>query len=487
MSKVLPRPADLFDRETEWRNLSRFVTGGDAELQLGIVWGRRRQGKSYLLQALAEASHGFYYEAFAGTSAELLEDLGDKLARHQGLSAPLRFRTWDDALSALAPPDGGKGSALPLVVLDEFPFLAAAVPALPSLLARLLSPRSSSRTRSRTRLILCGSALRFMVGLLGGSAPLRGRAGLEQVLRPFDFRTARAYWNLRDLRLAVQTFAVLGGTPAYRREMLRGDTPKSLRDFDAWVCRGALNPASALFREGRTLVEEEPQLTDMALYHSVLAAIASGEHKPSSIAGRVGRPLNALGHALSTLSDAGLIERELDAFRQNRSTYAITEPIVAFHHAIMRPAWAELERDRAQSVWSAAKPVFLSKLLGPTFERVCREWVRSFAGPKSRGEGALRVGRGVLADPQAKANHEIDVVAYEGKRVTVLGEAKWSEVPTAATLIRLERVRTLLGARGWDTRECRLLAFVGAATSSRLRAVSQELDTVDLERLYGGE
>lgn len=52
--------------------------------------GRRRQGKSFLLHALAEAAGGFYYEAFAGTSVELLNDLGAKLAVHQRLAAPLR-------------------------------------------------------------------------------------------------------------------------------------------------------------------------------------------------------------------------------------------------------------------------------------------------------------------------------------------------------------------------------------------------------------
>src|SRR5687767_11946576 len=125
---ALPKkPADVFERDVEWKNLANFAADPTMELKLGVVWGRRRQGKSFLLQALTEATQGFYYEAFAGTSAELLADLGAKLAVHLGVRAPLHFPTWDDALSMLA--SLGESRAQ-VVVLDEFPFLAAAAPAL---------------------------------------------------------------------------------------------------------------------------------------------------------------------------------------------------------------------------------------------------------------------------------------------------------------------------------------------------------------------
>lgn len=483
------KPADVFDRDVEWANLSHFASDPARELRLGIVWGRRRQGKSFLLQALAEATGGFYYEAFAGTSSELLADLGSKLAMHLGIGAPLRLSSWDDAIDALIALQSAESrtaSVGPLVVLDEFPFLAAASPALPSLIARALSPRGSRRGSSRVRLILCGSALRFMVGLLGGSAPLRGRAGLEQTIGAFDFRLAREYWKLRDPRLAMLAYAVVGGTPAYKREFLRDDVPRSLRDFDAWVCRTALNPASSLFREGRVLVEEEPQLTDMALYHSVLAAIASGEHKPSSIAGRIGRPLSALPHVLSVLAGAGLIERHVDMFRSNRTTYEITEPIVAFHHAVMRPNLGTFERGRTEAAWKSARATFFSKLVGPTFERTCREWTRHFASAETRRGDGMHVGRGTVSDPAAKTSHEVDVVALDGKRVCVLGEAKWSEPVSAAAVLRLERIRALLSAHGWDVAGCRLLYFTGSTAPPR-RAATTGLEVVDATRLYEGD
>jgi hypothetical protein len=159
------------------------------------------------------------------------------------------------------------------VVIDEFPFLAKATPALPSLIQRALEP-AAQRRNTPVRLLLCGSALSFMGKLLAGNAPLRGRAGLELLVPTLDFRLAREFWEIGDLRTAVLTNAIVGGTPAYRREFAQDDVPAGPDDFDPWVCRTVLNPGRPLFREGRYILAEEPDIHDTALYHAVLEAIA---------------------------------------------------------------------------------------------------------------------------------------------------------------------------------------------------------------------
>ena len=109
-----------------------------------------------------------------------------------------------------------------------------------------------------------------MGGLLSGSAPLRGRAGLELIVHPFGYRDAARFWDITDPKLAVLVHSVAGGTPAYRRELLREDTPADLADFDPWVIRTVLNPQTPLFREARYLLAEETEIRDPSLYHSVL-------------------------------------------------------------------------------------------------------------------------------------------------------------------------------------------------------------------------
>ena len=124
----------------------------------------------------------------------------------------------------------------------------------------------------------------FMGGLLSGNAPLRGRASLDMTVHTLDYRLAAEFWGLRDPRLAFPVYAVAGGTPAYRTDMIRYDAPRDQADFDDWVVRAILSPGSPVFMEARYLLAEEPDLRDPALYHSVLAAIAEGNTMRGAIA-----------------------------------------------------------------------------------------------------------------------------------------------------------------------------------------------------------
>src|SRR5690242_21147879 len=50
----MEKPSRIFARDDEWDHLARFAAPARGRPQLGVVSGRRRQGKTYLLQALAE-------------------------------------------------------------------------------------------------------------------------------------------------------------------------------------------------------------------------------------------------------------------------------------------------------------------------------------------------------------------------------------------------------------------------------------------------
>ncbi len=332
-----------------------------------MVSGRRRQGKTFLLDAACRAEGGFYFGATEAADAESLRRISTALTAHVRPASPYHFAHWAEAVDALL----ALGSERPVpVVIDEFPYLVRANPELPSIIQEAFRPLREQRTASRARLLLCGSALSFMGKLLSGNAPLRGRAGLELVVRPRDHRLAAEFWNITDPRLALQVNAIVGGTPAYRREFARGDSPDGPDDFDAWVVRTVLNPETPLFREARYLLAEEPDLRDTALYLSVLAAVADGNATRGSMAGYLERKATDIAHPINVLEDAGLLHRDADAFRDNRPTYRIAEPLIGFYHAIMRPVWDQLERPgSATRVWQASRRRFTSNVLGPTSNR----------------------------------------------------------------------------------------------------------------------
>jgi AAA+ ATPase superfamily predicted ATPase len=491
----LGKPAGIFDRDVEWAELTRFAADQRPGATLGVVSGRRRQGKTLLLYELAQATGGFYFGATEATGTDSLRRLGEALARHTEAPGPVHLPDWASAIDALL----ALGRDRPVtVVLDEFPYLVRAARDLPSVIQHALTPGRPERTGSRARLLLCGSALSFMGGLLAGSAPLRGRAGLELSVQPLDFRAAAAFWGIADPLLAARVFAVVGGTPAYRREYVQDDAPVGPEDFDAWVIRAVLNPARPLFREARYLLAEDPDLRDTALYHSVLAAVAEGNATRGGIAGYIGRKATDLQHPLTVLEDAGLLVREPDPLRGGRSRYRITEPLVTFYQAIMRPAWTALEQRRGADVWRRSQRRFASAVLGPRFEEIVRQWAVRFAGPETFGGSAAEVGSGTLTDPAGRTTYELDLVALgeppfgDGPRpVLAIGEVKWGRRLGLPDLDRLRQARDVLSRRsGIGADDTRLvLASAGGFTDELLTSADRQPDVVIVspERLYAGD
>jgi len=483
------KPERIFDRDVEWRQLAGFVSRpARSRPGLGIISGRRRQGKTYLLQAVTEAHGGFYFGAVEATEADSLRQFADALARWSGATLPPRLTNWDEAMRYLFAPDGA--SVPRLVAMDEFPYLSTASPALPSILQREID--QGVTTGSDVTILLCGSALSVMGGLLSGNAPLRGRAGLEVVIRPFSYRLAARYWNLTDPSLAILVSAVVGGTPACR-QLAGDDSPRDLADFDDWVARTVLNPVSPLQREARYLLDEEPGIRDTALYHSVLAAVASGNATRGGIASYIGRRAADVGHHLNVLEDSGLLRRQPDLFRSGRSQYQVAEPLINFYHAIMRPQWAQLEAGRAAAVWQDARPRFLAQVAGPHFEQLCRDY--ALAAPPQTFDGLpATVGAGVVSDPARRGSIEVDVVVLGPqipglpRRLLSLGEARLGRVIGPRELERLRRARDLLAGRGYDTTGTVLACYGGTGFEPGLAdaAAGERVLLVGPDELYAG-
>lgn len=94
----LTRPAGLHDRLAEWADLAEFATDQRQGSTLAFVYGRRRQGKTYLLQALAEATGGLVFSGLQLSEAQNLQRLAQAYAEFRG-SPPgtTQFRDWDTA------------------------------------------------------------------------------------------------------------------------------------------------------------------------------------------------------------------------------------------------------------------------------------------------------------------------------------------------------------------------------------------------------
>jgi AAA+ ATPase superfamily predicted ATPase len=483
------KPQQLFDRNDEWRELTEFAASEQQGAALGLLYGRRRMGKTLLLELLALELGGFMFAATQQSEAQNLADLGAAYAAYLGLRQPVTFRDFREALDELLRLGEERATT---VIIDEFPYLVATTPALPSYLQQALSPLGHAKQGTRTRVILCGSALTTMSQLLGAGAPLRGRARLELIVRPFGFRDAANFWDVgHDPELAFRVHALVGGTPAYK-EMCAGTGPGSVLEFDHWVQRRLLNPASAMFREGGLLLREEPSITDPTSYVSVLAAVSAGSHRRSEIAAALGRPSGALAHLLTGLQDIGLIDHLDDALRGKRSIFRITEPIVRLHQLVTARHEPELVAGQAARVWARSAETVTAKIYGPHFEDLARTWCLNHAAEETLGGIASSVLPTEIPCQEHRGGHELDIVVAEdraGGRIAAIGEAKaTSDLIGVGQLRRLEHLRSLLPSTRIEQLP-KLLMFSRSGFTADLAveaATRPDVELVTIDRLYQG-
>jgi uncharacterized protein len=471
--------------------LEAFIDSSAPRNTLGLLYGRRRIGKSTLLVSLVAARQGFYWEATRGEPAVQLARLGAALGAHLGVGR-LSLENWEDALRSLL----RLGAAGPLpIVLDEFGYVLEADPTVDSVMATLLGPLSRRADPGQARLILCGSALAMMSALTQGEAALRGRTGVEVVMQPNDFReAARPLGSGAARDLATRVYAVIGGVIGYATDMVDHDLPADVVDFDRWVAERVLSSAATLHHEATTLLAEDPTLaaSRTAMQHSILGAIANGSVTAGTISKQLKRPISNLDPVMKRLIAAGFVVRNDDPIRAQRPTYALADPFLHFHYAILEPHRTLLRERKPREVWEQRLlATFDSRVRGPVFEEQARVWVRRFAAPATLGgypdhagpSTAVVDGKEYQLDVVVAAG--VDGVEPAGRDVHAIGEAKAGEAVGTAHLRRLEKARASLGTRA---AHAKLLLFAPAFHPDLVTAASArgDVELVDLDRLYEG-
>jgi AAA+ ATPase superfamily predicted ATPase len=488
MVTMIEKPEGIFDRGYEWDDLSRFVLGDAPGLRIGVVRGRRRHGKSFVLEHLCRAVKGAYLLALQESRAMALDHFSDALSRWLGFRVG-RLGSWVEALDTAV--EGLSRIGVPLLVLDEFPYLAAQSPELPSVIQALYDRRGPASGAPAFKIILCGSAISVMSTLLAGNQALRGRAVIDMRMGPFSYRDAADYWGA-GAETAFLVDAVLGGAPGYKDVV---GAPPEPGDFFEWLQASVLNPSHALFTEPDYLLAEDPKIGDRTLYHAIWEAVAGGARTPAQIGSLIGMDTSTLGYHLTVMRDGGFIRYDQDVLLQRRPVITVADPVVRFHNLVVKPNQFDFEMRNTRAAWERSRATFSAKIEGPHFEELAREWTRRHA-PESGLDSIGQVGTTVVSCREHRG-HEVDVIALDrgslprrkNASIALLGEAKHTGTARGpADLRRLEHIATLLADRGLDTSGTSYALFSRSGFTADLREmtdVSAHVHLLDLSDLYG--
>ena len=208
----------IIAREAEMAELKRCYESDRSELV--IVYGRRRVGKTFLVDTFFEKKYDFsFVGGFKLTKAKQLRRFAKALKKAAGLKIQPKLSSWEEAFDALEeyieslPEDKRK-----VIFIDEMPWIDT--PQSEFVEAFESFWNSWGSRRSDIVLIASGSASSWMVDKfvenIGG---LHARITNNIYIRPFNLKETEEYLQSRGFRWSryqiLQLYQIMGGVPFY--------------------------------------------------------------------------------------------------------------------------------------------------------------------------------------------------------------------------------------------------------------------------------
>ncbi len=422
-------------RESELRFLEEKYV--EKKAQLIVLYGRRRVGKTETLKEFCKGKPHVFYSCTQSTDQVQLSKFSQVLLK-EGLPTAQyisRFDDWEDALRAIL--DLPYGDAKKLIIIDEFSYMCKGNASIPSILQNLWD---SEYKDNNVMIVLCGSAMSFIEkNLLSEKNPLYGRATGIYKMKEMGFYDAMKFFPNYSPKDKVLTYAVLGGIPHY---LAQWDPDISV---DGNIKKHMLTKGSVLYSEVEFLLHQE--LRETPIYNAIIEAVALGNTHLNEISQKsLISDTAKTGVYLKNLMELGIIEKEfsVDAKRKeisnnNRGSYRLTDNFFRFWYTFVYANISELEDGDVEGVYEYALKPALHNFASPTFEDLCRSYVREL-----QREGALPfryakmgrwTGKTTVRDTKAltglsTAETEIDILAIDrDAKKYLVGECKFKNRP----------------------------------------------------------
>lgn len=433
----------FFGREQELTSLN--LLWNTQKYQMVVLYGRRRVGKTTLIQKFIEDKPAINFTAQETADALNLAAFSKKIYAFLGIPANAgAFESWETAFDFLAV----KAQTDQFILsFDEFPYAVAGNKALPSILQNSIDHKLKE---SKIFIILCGSQVGFMEGeVLGYKSPLFGRRTAQLNLEGFDYYDAARFMPGYSPTEKISLYAAIGGTPHYLSQI---NPEESVEEN---IKRLYFNISGYMYNEPMMLLQQE--LREPAIYNAIISAIAAGSTRISDIANHIKEEPTKVMKYIKSLMELHIITKIIpfgeDRETSRRGIYSVDDFSYLFWYRFVFPSRPEIESGYGYDI--ADKDVFgesFSAYIGkPPFETVARQYLIRLNRAGKLPFKATSHGLWWGNDPQLKSQSDFDVVLANRKnKEIILGECKWKNDVNDVSEIRKLTGKTHLLAEYTD-------------------------------------
>ncbi len=333
---------------------------------LVIVTGREGVGKTTLLKEFSKDKQVFVYQACECSEKEqrnLLKQAWNMLYQLENMSD----EQVDESYLPMFQQACEKASKKPVIILEDFFWIAKNDDNIYKDIVSFMD------TQPQAMVILTVSTVVWREE----EAKIDYRAFVGKItsritIEPFGFLEMVKFFPELSVGDIVQIYAILGGIPGY----LKYWNPK--KSIEENVIELFLNPEGLLAKEPARYLKTN--LRELALYNTVLHAMAEGATRLNDIYAATGFSRAKISVYMKNLKQLGVVNKVNTMVlrcrdQEIKGMYEITDPLIHFWYRFLSPNQSLIHQLAPQEVYQREVKEKLGDYTAPYFGKVCGQYL----------------------------------------------------------------------------------------------------------------
>ena len=307
-------------REKELKQLNSAYQSNHKEL--GVIYGRRRIGKTKLIDHFVQGKPHLFFQAKEDSSYGNLRSFSYELNKLMSLPLDFVYSSWQAALDALS---GHFKNARFVLCIDEYPFITKQDKSFSSVVEEYFD-----RSDENLMILISGSDVSFLKNeIRNKKSPLYKRKTFEMNVQKLPLEEALRFFGGVDKETTCSFLSLMSTYPYYLSAINISNA------FEDEIKRLVINEYGPFFNLPENVLSKSNKPD---IYNAILFAIANRRTNISDISSFIKEETGKVSKYLTTLLDSEVIGKRTTFNGNKRNNYyVITDPLLKFWYKAVYP------------------------------------------------------------------------------------------------------------------------------------------------------